>query len=130
VRFPKALAILEGTWTTWHTGVPTGPIAYGSHGTLVANRRVGPDGQRTGVVEVYTSRGRPDPDEVVEGDPLPEGRATLAEEFIHHLETGDPLHPTLDPSLNLDAMAILDAGIRSAASGQVELINDATWCIG
>jgi hypothetical protein len=31
---------------------------------------------------------------------------------------------------NLEAMAILDAGIRSAASGSVELINDATWCIG
>jgi hypothetical protein len=31
---------------------------------------------------------------------------------------------------NLQFMAILDAGIRSAASGKVELINDATWCIG
>jgi len=36
----------------------------------------------------------------------------------------------LDPELNLDAMAILDAGIRSAASGKVELVNDATWSIG
>ena len=68
--------------------------------------------------------------EVVEGDPLPVGRATLAEEFFHHLKTGEPLHPTLDPSLNLETMAILDAGIRSAASGQVELVNDAAWCIG
>jgi hypothetical protein len=31
---------------------------------------------------------------------------------------------------NLEVMAILDAGIRSAASGKVELVNDATWCIG
>ena len=58
------------------------------------------------------------------------GRATLAEEFIHHLETGEPLHPTLDMHQNLEVMAILDAGIRSANSGQVELVNDATWCIG
>ena len=34
VRFPNALAILEGTWTTWHTGIPTGPIAYGTKGTM------------------------------------------------------------------------------------------------
>ena len=26
--------------------------------------------------------------------------------------------------------SILDAGIRSANSGKVELVNDATWCIG
>jgi hypothetical protein len=31
---------------------------------------------------------------------------------------------------NLEVMAILDAGIRSAKSGKVELVNDATWCIG
>jgi len=27
-------------------------------------------------------------------------------------------------------MAILDAGIRSAVSGRLELVNDLTWCIG
>jgi predicted dehydrogenase len=133
VRFPKALALLEATWTTWHIGVPTGPIAYGTRGTMVATQRPSPDGGRpTPVVEVYTTRGygSAGPDRVVEGEPLPAGRATLAEEFVHHLETGDPLHPTLDMHQNLDVMAILDAGIRSANSGKVELVNDATWCIG
>jgi predicted dehydrogenase len=123
VRFPKALAILEGTWTTLHTGVPHGPIAYGTVGTMVATREG---------VEVYTTRGHQigEPDRLVVGDPLPEGRATIAEEFIHHLETGDPVHPTLDMMFNLEAMAILDAGIRSAASGKLELVDNATWCIG
>jgi predicted dehydrogenase len=133
VRFPSALAILEGTWTTWHTGVSGGPIVYGTRGTLVANQRQLPGRERpTAVVEVYTTRGHGmgEPDEIVEGDPLPAGRATLAEELIHHLETGEPLHPTLDMDRNLEIMAILDAGIRSAASGQVELVNDAAWCIG
>ena len=131
VRFPKALAILEGTWTTWNVGVPTGPIAYGTRGTLVANHRM-VDGERLPVVEVYTSRshGPTQPDEVIKGDPLPEGRATLAEEMIHHLETGDPPHPTMEMMQNLEAMAILDAGIRSAASGKLELVNNAFWCIG
>ena len=130
VRFPKALAILEGTWTTWSSGVPTGPVVYGSRGTLVANRRIGEDGAARPVVEVYTSRKKHDPDQVLEGDPLPEGRATLAEEFIYHLETGELPHPTMEMMHNLEAMAILDAGIRSAASGRLELVNDATWCIG
>ena len=133
VRFPKALAILEGTWTTWHVGVPTGPIAYGTKGTLVINSRGGGSHKSpTTVVEVHTTHdfSPTAPDEVYEGDPLPAGRATLAEEFVHHLETGEPLHPTLDVAHNLEMMAILDAGRRSAASGKVELVNDATWCIG
>lgn len=130
VRFPEAFGLLEATWSTWNVGVPTGPIVYGTKGTLVSkNRMVG--GRRSGVVEVYTSRshGATEPDEVIEGDPLPEGRATLGEEVIHHLETGEPLHETLQMERNLEVMAILDAGIRSAASGKVELVNDATWCI-
>jgi predicted dehydrogenase len=132
VRFPKALALLEATWTTWHAGVPTGPIVYGTQGTMVVNTRPNADGQPTAVVEVYTTRGSGSavPDRIVEGAPLPAGRATLAQEFIHHLETDEPLHPTLDMRQNLEVMAILDAGIRSANSGQVELVNDATWCIG
>lgn len=132
VRFPRALAILEGTWTTWHVGVPTGPVVYGTKGTLVANQRPGKEGRRVQVVEVFTSRGYDptSPDEVVEGEPLPPGRATLAEEFVHHLETGEPLHPTLDLRNNLEMMAILDAGARAADSGKIELVNDATWCIG
>jgi len=130
VRFPRALAILEGSWTTWHIGVPTGPIVYGTHGTLVINTRTGEHDRHQTVVEVYTSRGYGPPDAVYEGDPLPEDQDTPAKAFIHHLETGAPLHPTLQLQHNLEAMAILDAGIRSAQSGKLELVNDATWCIG
>jgi len=80
---------------------------------------------------VYSSRGHGgEPDDVVVGEPLPEGRGSEAEEFIHHLETGEPLHPTLQLEHNLEAMAILDAGIRSARSGKTELVNNATWNVG
>ena len=133
VRFPNAMAILEGTWTSWNVGVPTGPIVYGSRGCLVVKHPLGTDDPHPQqVVEVYTSRSHSliEPDQVVEGDPLPEGKATPAEAFIHHLETGEPLHPTLDMMQNLEVMAILDAGIRSAESGQMELVNTPTWCIG
>ncbi len=132
-RFPHAVAIIEGTWTTWAVGVPTGPIAYGSEGALVVSARPNPAGGRpVPVVEVHSTRGAASwqPDEVLDGDPLPEGRATEAEEFFHHLETGEPLHPTLEMGLNVEAMAILDAGHRSARSGHLETVDDATWRIG
>ncbi len=128
VRFERAMAILEGTWTTWNTGLPVGPVIYGTRGTLVVDHAVDPrTGKDAPAVKVYTTRAyHGEPDRIVFGDPLPAGRATLAEEFVHHLETGDPLHPTLQLAHNLEAMAILDAGIRSAASGRQELVGDAS----
>lgn len=119
VRFPGAMALLEGSWTTWDHGVPTGPIVYGTTGTLVAER----SGQ------IRLERGHGDTT-LYEAGMLPEGRSTIAEEFIHHLETGEPAHPTLDSMLNLEYMAILDAGVRSAQSGKLEIVNNAVWDIG
>ena len=122
VRFPGSMALLEGTWTTLDHGVPTGPIVYGTTGTLVLESQM--EGQSIrlerghGQTKTYTP------------EPLPEGRTNIAEELIHHLETGEPLHPTLETQLNLEVLAILDAGVRSAISGKVELVNNAVWCIG
>ena len=120
VRFPSAIALLEGTWTTLDHGVPTGPIVYGTTGTLVQEKREGPAAVRLERGGKQTT--------LYDADPLPEGRRTVAEEFIHHLETGEPLHPTLEMMANLEYMAILDAGVRSAASGKLELVDNAAWC--
>ncbi len=111
LRFPKAIAILEASWTTFHMGVANGPIIYGTHGTIVVD---GSD------ILVYRERGVSTPSLIEKGEPLPPGRATIGEEFLHHIETGDPLHPTLDIPMNLAAVAILDAGMRSAESGAAE----------
>jgi predicted dehydrogenase len=111
LNFPSAMAILEASWTTIHPGVPHGPILYGSRGTIVFDK---------GEVHVYRQKGARTPDRIETGDPLPRGRATIAEEFMHHLETGEPLHETLSVPLNLAAMAILDAGIKSAEKGAAE----------
>ncbi|MGC9347733.1 MAG: Gfo/Idh/MocA family protein [Anaerolineae bacterium] len=122
VRFPAAMALFEGSWTTWDHGVPTGPIVYGTKGTLVVETKG--DGKQ---IRVERGHGQT---EIYEPDPLPEGRDGIAAEIIHHLETGEPLHQTLEMMFNLEAMAILDAGVRSAASGKLETVDNATWCIG
>ncbi len=138
VRFPEAMALLEGSWTTWDHGVLTGPIIYGTHGTLVVqsidDRPVvrlerghaplapGLGGEAARAAEGSTV--------IFESDPLPAGRANVAEEYIHHLETGEPLHPTLQALNNLEYMAILDAGVRSTASGKMEIVDNVAWRIG
>ena len=73
---------------------------------------------RTGVATIYDC------------EPLPAGRDQVPGEFIHHLATGEPLHPTLEMMFNLEVMAILDAGVRSAESGRVEIVENAVWEIG
>jgi predicted dehydrogenase len=114
-RFSKAVGTFQGSWTTLEPGVTGGPIVYGTEGTLVVDEWGEPPG-----IKVLQGRGQT---RSCDGLALPQGRQTVAEEFIHHLETGAPLHPTLDLPLNTDAMAILDAGLRSAASGKLEAVS-------
>ena len=123
VRFPKAIAILEATWSCLDHGVPTGPIIYGSTGTLVVDRAHGRQ-------VLLLKRGRGAEPVEVDLDTLPEGRATLGQEVMHHIRTGEALHETLQAGFNLEAQAILDAGQRSAKSGRLELVNDMDWCVG
>ena len=122
VRFPKSLALLEASWTTHDHGVPTGPIVYGEKGALVVDRQ----GDQQ-IVRIC--RGHGQEPVVVRCEPLPYDQTSVAHAYIHHLETGEPLHETLRPAFNLDAMAILDAGIRSVQSGNCELVDDARWCV-
>ena len=120
VRFPKAMVLFEGSWTQWDYGVPGGPIVYGTTGT-----RVSEYAQEL----VRISRGHGQYTSITP-DPLPKGREDVAEEFIHHLETGEALRPTLNLENNLHAMAILDAGVRSASGNKLELVENETWQIG
>lgn len=119
VRFPGALAVAQGSWTTLgKTFLTAGPLMlFGSTGALS--------------VEIYgekpvvrLTRGAGHEVETLEADPLPKGRATLAEAFIHHLETGEPVHETLGVDFNLAMTAAFDAGLRSAASGMLEAVHD------
>jgi glucose-fructose oxidoreductase len=122
LRFPQAMGLIEGSWTTRDHGVPTGPIIFGTTGTMVLD----------GYGNDPTIRVKRGGDQIEEyaADALPANRDNVAKEMIHHLETGEPLHPTLALALNLEAMAILDAGVRAANSQKLEVVDNWTWHIG
>jgi len=122
VRFPSAMALFEGTWTTYDHGLPTGPVVYGTEGALVMDEQNGKP-----VVREAHGGGKTIVHDV---GSLPPGRTTIAEEFVRHLDTKQPVHPCLEMMFNLDAMAILDAGLRSADTGKAELVDSAVWHIG
>lgn len=83
-------------------------------------------------VSVYHDRYSTTPNEVYSSDdyPLPAGRSNLAEEVFHHLETGEPLHATMDLNNNLWSAAMLDAGLRSSRSLKMEEVKTPCWTIG
>ena len=122
VRFSKSVALLEGSWTTVNSGVANGPILFGMEGTMVV--------RQDDAIDIFKTRHSLKPDETLTPPPLPKEREHLGNEVLNHLDTNEPLHPTLDIPMNLRAMMILDAGSRSAVSSKMEQANDQTWCIG
>ncbi len=112
LHFERGLAVAEGTWSCVDLGGIGGPVVYGSTATLSLD---GPPGSARVRVTGPDHRSA-----LEEAAAPPPGRATLASEFLHHLATGEPLQPLLAPEFNLDVMAVLDAGQRSASSGRAE----------
>ena len=119
LHFDGGLAVAEATWTSVDPGGLHGPVVYGSAATLSL------DGPRSNQ-RVRISAGE---QAVRFADPieLPAERATLAREFLHHLETGEPLHSLLSPDFNLQVMAALDAGMRAAATGQRQTVPETSY---
>jgi len=115
VRYPSAMAILEATWSCVHHGVSATAVIYGSRGTLAMEREG---------VRLFRDSGS---GTLRHPEPLPENRNNVAKELLLHLETGEPLHETLTLRHNLEAMAILEAGIRSVQSGKLELVPSVHW---
>lgn len=124
IRYPGAIAVAQGSWTTHGKSfLSVGPMmVYGDKGMLSFEIY----GEKP-VVRVVHGPDRKI--ETFEAPPLPEGRSTLPEELFHHLETDEPLHQTLTAKFNLDATAIIDAGIQSALHGDAREVADVSRCI-
>lgn len=119
--FPEAVAIVEGSWVTVHSGDSNGPIVMGLEGTLIVD-----DNQ----VRIFNKYHSNEPPVIIPADSFPGGRNTIAKEVLHHFDTGEALHPTLDTEVNLGAMMMLDAGIRASKSGKQELAGSNVYTIG
>ncbi|MBP5672955.1 MAG: Gfo/Idh/MocA family oxidoreductase [Victivallales bacterium] len=118
IDFGDAVAQAEGSWSTFSSGeIPTGPIIYGSEGTIVCDRF-------TSVVKVYKTFKpyvqTPPPEEVVTPPPMPD--LNLARQMIDFIRDGKPVHEMITLEFNLKQLAALDAGVRSCDSGCAEAV--------
>ena len=110
VRYPNAICSFEATWSQAAGDGGSGLSVFGSEGTLVPCK----DGDKEGVT-LHRSR---DEIEFIPADDLPEGHGSGPEHLIRSLETGEPLCTPVTPELNLEVMAILEAGEKAANTGQ------------
>lgn len=108
LKYPKADAVLEGTWATY--GFDSGPnaVVHGARGTLAAF------GKEVEKSVAGQDRSRTEPTVL----PAP----GVADAFLGSIETGGRPFGITDPEIAADACRILDAAVRSSVSGCAEKI--------
>ncbi len=113
-----SLGILEGTWTTFCSGSPTGPVLWGTKGAIAI--------EYAGKFEVklFLDKFSKEPTQVFSPDLsiLPEGRRSIEEEVLRFLDTGQPVLDALALPRNLEIAAILEAAQTSVQTRQAEAV--------
>ena len=114
--FGDGVAHAEGSWSTFSSGeIPTGPVLYGSEGTIVCDRFT-PEVKVYKTFKPYTRALPPEETLAPKNDPS----LNLGRQMIDHLKSGKPLHQMITLDFNLKQLAAMDAGVRSCESGIAE----------
>lgn len=122
VSYPNCLAVLEGSWTVPSETAPIGPELYGSEGAAFCEVQ-----QEGVVVKINDFCGHVTTLPMLKPEPHMRNVTTA---IVHHMETGEPLPGFLDIDANIKVLATLDAGVRSAKSGKLEVVRNIVWEVG
>ena len=122
VRYPELMAVLEGSWTIPVGGTRPAPTLYGTE--AMAECRDAEGGVEITVRDFY---GHTKILPIRKPHPYWKNMPCA---YAHHRLTGEPMPRVLSIQENLDVLAILDAGVRSAESGRAEFVPTRAWQIG
>ena len=119
LRYPRALAVIEATWTSAGPVQGSGPMLSGTTGTLVArHRQARHEGEEGELGLVYhVTRERPD-GQFFEPPELPDSERSAVEHFLSCLAADQPFLPLVSLQLGRDTQEILEAGLRAARDGR------------
>jgi predicted dehydrogenase len=124
LRYPRALALLEGSWTQIGAEPAVALTVFGDAGTLIVHQpRLVREGATVGPgrVQVATARGT----EMVEPPAVSAHERDGVTYFLSRLRDGRPIEGLCSPEVGRDVQEILMAALRSSATGQtVELPSD------
>jgi len=119
LRWARAMAVIEATWSAAGPVPDGGPAIHGRDGALIVRRQTGRrEGQVAtgGIVEQITGD-RPD-GWVIEPPPLPEGERNAVDYFLACLAADRPFEGLSTLTLALDTQELLEAGLQSVRSGR------------
>ncbi len=114
LRYPRALGLLEASWTQIGGEPGFAMVAHGDRGTLLVHQpRPTREGQAvgTGRVQVVTALGS----EMIEPPPLPPDERDGPTYFLSRLRDGRPIEGLCAPEVGRDAQEVLAAALQSAA---------------
>ena len=108
IEYADKMAVIEGTWTTPRAVIPSGPVVLGTDGVLVCTGGAEnhPD------VMAYDIYGK----EIILPDTeLAPQFQNMPWQYAHHVKTGEPVHPMLTLTVNVEVMAMREALVHSQA---------------
>ena len=117
LRYPRALAVLEGSWTQIGGEPGFACVVYGDAGTVIVHQpRAVREGQTVGSGRVQVVRG--ERSETIEPPALPEGERDGVSYFLARLRDGRSIEGLCAPEVGRDVQEILAAALQSSAGGR------------
>jgi predicted dehydrogenase len=117
LRYPRALATLEGSWTQIGGEPGFAFVVYGDSGTLIVHQpRATREGQAVGPGRVQIVRG--DGGETIEPPALPADERDGVSHFLARVRDGRPITGLCAPEVGRDVQEILAAALESSATGR------------
>jgi predicted dehydrogenase len=117
LRYPRALGLIEGSWTQIGGQPAFAMIAYGDTGTIIVHQpRAVREGQAVGpgAVQVVTQ----DRSDVIEPPALPDDERDGPSYFLSRLRDGRPIEGLCAPDVGRDVQEILAAALASSRAGR------------
>jgi predicted dehydrogenase len=117
LRYPRALGLLEASWTQIGGEPALAMVVYGDTGTLIVHQpRATHEGQRVGAgrVEIATSTGSA----VTQPPPLPADERDPPTYFLSRVRDGRPVEGLCAADVGRDVQEVLAAALRSCRTGR------------
>jgi predicted dehydrogenase len=117
LRYPRALGLLEASWTHVGGEPAIAMVVHGDGGTLVVHQpKAAREGHRAGAgrVQLATEAGS----QFIEPPPLPPDERDGPTYFLSRLLDGRPIAGLCAPDVGRDAQEILAAALTSSATGR------------
>jgi len=117
LKYPRALGLLEASWTQVGNQPAYALIVYGDRGTVLVHQpKAAREGATAGPgqVEVITGGSR----DMLDPSPLPPEAANAPSYFLSRLRDGRPIEGLVTPKLGREVQEVLEAALQSSMLGQ------------